>query len=260
MTASDSERPEDGLAGGLPDVVEKIRTRTPARIFAGRAGATYRTQTQIDLRAAHAAARDAVCAEIDIKLGLGEAFLQKWGLFEVETRARSKDEFLMRPDFGRRFTDAAREEVEKHCARDVDFQIVIGDGLSVPAVIAQVPSLLPLLAASAKTREWKLGQAFMVRYCRVGILNEIGELLNPRVAVLLIGERPGLATTESLSTYMAYQPRVTHTDGNRNLISNIHSRGICPESAAKRIMELAAQMMLVARSGCDVREQLQSLK
>lgn len=260
MTENKGHRREDALAAGLPETVREIRSRTPARIFVGRAGAAYRTQTQIDLRAAHAAARDAVRAELDLKSALGDAFLQQWGLFEVATQARSKDEFLMRPDLGRHFTDAARDEIAKRCARDADFQIVIGDGLSVPAVAAQVPSLLPLLAAGAEARDWKIGEPFIVRHCRVGILNEVGEILNPRVAVLLIGERPGLATAESLSAYMAYQPRAAHTDADRNLISNIHSRGVHPESAAKRIVDLATQMMLVGRSGFDVREQLPSLK
>ena len=91
-------------------------------------------------------------------------------------------------------------------------------------------------------------------HCRVGILNEIGELLNPRVVVLLIGERPGLATAESLSAYMAYQPRASHTDANRNLISNIHSRGLSAADAASRILNLAAQMMHAGLSGYTLRE------
>jgi ethanolamine ammonia-lyase small subunit len=90
----------------------------------------------------------------------------------------------------------------------------------------------------------------------VGILNDIGELLAPKVAVLLIGERPGLATAESLSAYMAYRPVKTHTDANRNLISNIHSRGLNSQTAADRILNLAAQMMAQQISGYSIREQL----
>ena len=89
----------------------------------------------------------------------------------------------------------------------------------------------------------------MIHHCRVGILNEIGELLDPRVAVLLIGERPGLATAESLSAYMAYRPQATHTDADRNLISNIHARGLSPHHAASRILNLAAKMMQAKLSG-----------
>src|SRR6202790_2375408 len=99
---------------------------------------------------------------------------------------------------------------------------------------------MPLLYHSAIKRGWTVGQTFVIRHCRVGILNEIGELLSPKVAVLLIGERPGLATAESLSAYMAFRPRHSHSDANRNLISNIHARGAKPEDAAARILNLAA--------------------
>ena len=92
---------------------------------------------------------------------------------------------------------------------------MIGDGLSVAAICAQVPLLLPLLHQESRARGWSTGQTFVIHHCRVGILNEIGELLNPAVAVLLIGERPGLATAESLSAYMAYRPRQRHTDADR---------------------------------------------
>jgi ethanolamine ammonia-lyase small subunit len=96
---------------------------------------------------------------------------------------------------------------------------------------------------------------FVVRHCRVGILNEIGELLRPKVAVLLIGERPGLATAESLSAYMAYRPKPSDTDANRNLISNIHARGVKVGQAVERILNLAAAMMKTNRSGCQLREE-----
>jgi ethanolamine ammonia-lyase small subunit len=120
-------------------------------------------------------------------------------------------------------------------------------------VAAQVPSLIPLLYQSAITRGWTVGQTFVVRYCRVGILNEIGELLGPKVVVLLIGERPGLATADSLSAYMAYRPDSTHTDANRNLVSNIHARGLGPEDAADRILRLAERMITARTSGGNLR-------
>jgi ethanolamine ammonia-lyase small subunit len=144
------------------------------------------------------------------------------------------------------------------CAQGSDIQFAIGDGLSVTAVAAQVPSLLPLLDRGARARGWTVGNPFVIRHCRVGILNEIGELLAPKVVVLLIGERPGLATAESLSAYMAYRPGKTHTDAHRNLISNIHSRGLKPQAAADRILNFAAQMMGRRISGFSIREQLPS--
>jgi ethanolamine ammonia-lyase small subunit len=251
--------PEDTdsfLARDFPEVLRRIRERTPARIFLGRAGAAYRTGAQLDLREAHAAARDAVRAEFDLEAAFGAEFVKRWNLFEVCTEARSKEEYLVRPDLGRRLDEKSGQELVKRCMRGADIQIAIGDGLSVTAVAAQVPALLPLLLEGARARGWTVGQCFAIRHCRVGILNEIGELLAPKVAVLLIGERPGLATAESLSAYMAYQPIAAHTDANRNLISNIHSRRLSPQTAAERILNLAGQMMALRFSGFRIREQL----
>ncbi|MGB0046236.1 MAG: ethanolamine ammonia-lyase subunit EutC, partial [Terriglobales bacterium] len=225
-------------------------------LLAGRSGAAYRTNTQLELREAHAAARDAVRAELSLPVDLGEEFVRKWNLFEVCSRATSKDEYLLRPDLGRHLNEASRAEVKRRCTTLRDLQIVIGDGLSVTAVAGQVPQLLPALHDGVNTRGWSIGELFVIRYCRVGILNEIGELLQPKVAVLLIGERPGLATAESLSAYMAYQPKALDTDANRNLISNIHARGVSPERAAHRILNLAALMMNAHESGYQLREEL----
>ncbi len=236
------------------EIVRRIRARTPARLLVGRTGAAYRTDTQLELREAHAAARNAVRAELDLETTFGASFVKQWGLFEVCTQAVLKDVFLLQPDLGRHFNDASRAELRRSCSSGNDLQIAIGDGLSVPAVAAQVPPLLPLLHAGAQARGWTVGRTFVVRHCRVGILNEIGVLLNPKAAVLLIGERPGLATSESLSAYMAYRPRHTHSDADRNLISNIHARGTNPEHAATRILNLASQMMQLGASGYSLRE------
>jgi ethanolamine ammonia-lyase small subunit len=244
------------LPSDFPEALRKIRERTPARIFVGRAGSAYRTSTQLELREAHAAARDAVRAELDLEATFGVTFINQWNLFEVCTEARSKEEYLLQPDLGRRLNEASRRELANRCSRGNDIQFAIGDGLSVTAVAAQAPSLLPLLHAGARARGWTIGNPFVIRHCRVGVLNEIGKLLAPKVAILLIGERPGLATAESLSAYMAYEPDKTHTDANRNLISNIHSRGLNPQAAVDRVLNLAAQMIALRISGFSIREQL----
>src|SRR6202158_3911346 len=250
--------PEDNKLAPLDDlseIIKKVRAQTPARLLAGRSGAAYRTNTQLELREAHAAARDAVRTELDLFTNLGNDFVSNWNLFEACSQATTKDEYLSRPDLGRHPNEASRAEVTKRCTTGHDLQIVIGDGLSVTAVANQVPQLLPLLREGAKTRGWSVGEIFVIRYCRVGILNEIGELLRPKVAVLLIGERPGLATAESLSAYMAYQPKTSDTDANCNLISNIHARGVSPEQAARRILNLAASMLKTEKSGFQLREE-----
>jgi len=251
-----ADEASEALSSGWPEIVRKVRARTPARLLVGRAGGAYRTGTQMDLRDAHAAARDAVRTELDLERDLGAGFVEHWKLFEVCSRASTKDEYLLRPDLGRAFSDRSREELKRRCLPGQRLQIAIGDGLSVTAVSAQVPGLLPLLCDGAQARGWTVGQTFVIRYCRVGILNEIGELLTPEVAVLLIGERPGLATAESLSAYLAYRPRRNHSDANRNLISNIHIRGVSPEDAAVRILHFAERMMKLGASGYHIREEL----
>jgi ethanolamine ammonia-lyase small subunit len=248
-----------GRKTDLPDIVKRVRAQTPARLLAGRSGAAYRTNTQLELREAHAAARDAVRAELNLVADPGAEFVQKWNLFEVCSLAASKDEYLLRPDLGRHLNETSRTEVSRRCTVGHDLQVVIGDGLSVTAVARQVPPLLPLLYEGATARNWSVGAIFVIRHCRVGMLNEIGELLTPRVAVLLIGERPGLATAESLSAYMAHRPRALDTDADRNLVSNIHARGLNTEQAAQRVLNLAASMMKAATSGCRLRECLSAL-
>ncbi len=240
----------------LAETLRVLRERTPARILVGRAGSAYRTATQLSLRQDHAAALDAVHAELDLLRDLGPELIDLLLLFLVQSQAASKTEYLMRPDLGRRLSDDARAKIGNRCPVGRDFQIIIGDGLSAAAVAAQVPKLLPLLIRGAVDRGWTVGRPFLVRYCRVGVLNDVGELLDPAVVVLLIGERPGLATAESLSAYLAYRPQPGHTDAQRNLISNIHARGVLPEAAAERILALVETMRTKGASGVSVKEEL----
>lgn len=237
-----------------PDEIINSETHTPARVWVGRAGVSYRTSTALELRRDHAAAVDAVHAELNLIQDLGADFVRMFGLFEVSTAAMSKAEHLSRPDCGRRLNVDAKDLLWKRCPRGAGMQVVIGDGLSATAVAAQVPMLLPLLLDTAVNHGWQVGQPFVVRHCRVGVLNDIGEHLDPQVVVLLIGERPGLATAESLSAYLAYRPRSGDTDARRNLISNIHSAGVSHEEAVERILSLAGQLRDQQRSGVAVKE------
>jgi ethanolamine ammonia-lyase small subunit len=250
---SEPAREEDRPAA--PSLLDIARARTPARILLGRAGGAYRTDTWLKLRGDHALARDAVLTELDLLRDFGEAFVTEWGLFEVATAAATKSDYLLRPDMGRELTSSAVAELRRRCPPDAELQVAVGDGLSASAVRAQVPPLLPLLRAHAERRGWRFGQPFFVRHARVGVLNGIGEALNALVVVLLIGERPGLATAESLSAYMAYRPRPGHDDSQRNLISNIHARGVKTEEAAQRIARLAELMIASGASGVTVKEE-----
>lgn len=241
------------------DAVEQALAHTPARVLVGRAGPAYRTATWLKLREDHAAARDAVQAEVDLLRDFGAERVARFGLFEARTLAPSKAEYLRRPDLGRKLTADACASVRSGCPAGTDLQVVIGDGLSAPAVAAQAPGLLDRLHSATVARGWSFGRPMLVRYCRVGVMNDIGELLTPMVVVLLIGERPGLATAESLSTYLAFQPRAGHTDANRNLISNIHAAGVTLDDATRRIISLAEQCRASGRSGVGVTEVIDPL-
>ncbi|MBY0587087.1 ethanolamine ammonia-lyase subunit EutC [bacterium] len=247
--------PEGDRSLPIPEWLLQLKKVTPARVLVGRAGPAYRTQTYLDLKADHAAARDAVQAELSLARDFPPGFLAEHRLFEVCSRATSKREYLLRPDLGRQLSPEGIERIKDECEPRADLQIFIGDGLSATAVATQVPALLPMLNDQARRAGWRVGRPFVVRYCRVGLLNDVGETLHPQVAVLLIGERPGLLTAESLSAYMAYSPKAGDTDAKRNLISNIYARGVSHDEACRRILSLADQMRRQQISGVTIKEE-----
>jgi ethanolamine ammonia-lyase small subunit len=230
--------------------------RTPARIFVGRTGGSYRTATHLTLKAAHAAALDAVYAEFEPDRDWSREFLAKHDVLVASSAAESKREFLLRPESGRVLSDCSRRQIKKSCPAGSDVQFVLGDGLSAAALQRQAPRLLLGLIDGCRQRGWSVGRPVFVRHCRVGILNDFGETLGGRVVALLIGERPGWATAESLSIYFAHEPREGDTDARRNLISNIHDRGVAPEAAIPRSLDLIAQMLDKRLSGVEIKERL----
>lgn len=237
-------------------LVAAIRGRTPARLLLGRRGGSYQTADQIALRADHAAAIDAVWRGFDPRRDWTAEFFTRWDFLEAETAAGTRDCHVRRPDLGRIFSADSAARIAAACPPGADLQIVVGDGLSASAVVAHVPRLLPLVAAAAASRGWTFGRPIVVRHCRVGILNQVGAILSPQVAVLLVGERPGLRSAESLSAYMAHRPAPHHTDAHRNLVSNIHAAGTPPERAAERIAAIAAEMIRRGTSGTAIKESL----
>ncbi|HEY2893287.1 MAG TPA: ethanolamine ammonia-lyase subunit EutC, partial [Pirellulales bacterium] len=230
----------------------------PARLLVGRAGTSYRTATLLELRADHAMAVDAVWAELDIERDLGRELVERYRILGLATLAPDKTSFLQQPGLGRQLTPESKSVLARDGIAGCDLQIALGDGLSPAAVAAQVPELLPLLIEAARSRGWTVGRTVAIRHCRVGVLNDLGAALEAEVVVLLIGERPGLGSADSLSAYMAFRPRPGHTDANRNLVSNIHARGVAIPEAAARIMALAEAMRAAGTSGVAVKESLLS--
>lgn len=230
---------------------------TPARLFLGRSGTAYRTSTQLRLRADHAFAKDALGAELSLSDAPLDELVEHTGLFEITTEASTHEEYLSRPDRGRRLSLEAISTLRGVGDRGADVQVVIGDGLSPLAVSAQVPSILEPLLDHCRARGWSTGRPIFVRHCRVGVMNDIGDTLESENVVLLIGERPGLATAESLSAYLAHRPRSGDTDAQRNLVSNIHAGGVGADEAVRRVLGYIDAFMLHRRSGFTIKESAQ---
>ena len=167
-------------------------------------------------------------------------------MFEVSTLATSKDEYLLRPDLGRNFSNDTAAQIQQECPAKADLQVIIGDGLSVTAVASQVPGPAAVDRQACQRAPMDPGTSLRRPLLSRRHHEPVGELLNPKVVLLLIGERPGLATAESLSAYMAFNPRNGDNDAHRNLISNIHARGVSADAAAIRIINLAQSMMVAA--------------
>ncbi len=229
----------------LPEIVPALRRSTPARILAGRAGTRPTTAELLRFQVDHAGARDAVRTSVDHELPSRlECSL------ELHSAAHDKTEYLLDPDAGRRLRPGEDERTRSALQSSAQVLVAVGDGLSSAAVEAQVPVLLPALldCLRAEGFESVAGPVF-VHLARVGILDSLGEILRPDVGILLIGERPGLATALGLSAYLGFRPRLGRTDAERNVLSNIHQGGIPPLEAAAVVAGWAASMRRQAGSG-----------
>ncbi|GHT00334.1 ethanolamine ammonia-lyase light chain [Synergistales bacterium] len=231
------------------EALARMKTRTNARIGVGRAGARYNTQTLLTLRADHASARDAVFLDVNQKI------LDSLGLFTVESRCKSKNEFLTRPDLGRQLTEESSAKIRASCVLNPDIQIFATDGLSSTAISTNLPDLLPCLLDGLKNKPLTVGTPFFVKNGRVGIMEPVSELLGARVTCVLIGERPGLATAESMSAYIAYNARVGMEEALRTVVSNIHARGVPAVEAGAYLAGLLCRVREAKASGINLRKE-----
>lgn len=226
----------------------EMKLKTPARIGIWRAGPRYKTTTMLRFRADHAAAQDAVFSDVD------EAFVDKNGLVKVETRCKDKDEYLTRPDLGRQFSEDMVRIIKENCAKAPKVQLVVGDGLSSAAIEANIEDMIPALKQGLKMYGIELGATLFVKHCRVPAMDVIGEATDADVVCLLVGERPGLVTAESMSAYIAYKPKVGMPEAKRTVISNIHKGGTSPVEAGAHAAELIKTMLDKKASGIDLKQ------
>jgi len=226
-----------------------LAAATPARVFLGRVGTTLRTRDMLALRVDHAAARDAVHARLDDESEALEPLVAGHGMFTVTTQADTPHAYLRRPDLGRLFSEEGAARIRAEGTRQADVQLVVADGLSARAVGSYAAPFVEEFARLCAARGWTLGRPIGVRHARVGLMNQVGELMRPQVVVMLIGERPGLDVHASMSAYFGYRPTPACTDEDRSLISNIHDEGIPPEQAASDAAALIEQILATRASG-----------
>ena len=224
----------------------RLKRRTPARLGIGRAGARYRTITQLRFRADHAAAQDSVFSLVD------EEFYKKNDLPFVQTQCRDKDEYLTRPDLGRKFAPDAQSVIRQVCGDKPKVLLVIGDGLSSAAVEANAMDCAAAIRQGLKTMGIELGKTLFIQYCRVGAMDHIGEITGAELVCMLVGERPGLVTAESMSAYITYKPYPGIPESKRTVVSNIHRQGTPAVEAGAHIATLLKTMLEKKASGIDL--------
>jgi ethanolamine ammonia-lyase small subunit len=231
-----------------------LRRHTAARIALGRAGGSLPTREVLDFALAHAAARDAVHAEMDVEaLRAGLAPLAR-PILTLSTAAPDRLTYLHRPDLGRRLDEASRQTVESARDSQTDVAILVGDGLSAPAAMTQAPTVLSWLVPELRSRGLRFSPICVVRQARVAVEDEVGFLLGAKVAVILIGERPGLGSSDSLGAYLVFDPCPGRTDAERNCVSNIRPAGLSPAIAAETIAYLIEESIRRKLSGVMLKD------
>ncbi|MDP3478435.1 MAG: ethanolamine ammonia-lyase subunit EutC [Desulfoprunum sp.] len=232
------------------DALKIMRKATPARILMGRCGCRQKTASLLRFLADHAAAVDAVFKD------LPETFLEQQKLFQVKTVVRDKDEYLMKPELGKRLDEASRAILLEKCKKNPQVQIIVVDGLSTTSIEANIGDVMPALVQGLMTMGVSVGTPFYVKYGRVGIMDDIAPLLGCEVIVEFIGERPGLITAESMSAYLAYKPTHATIEAERTVISNIHRGGTGPVEAGAHLATVVKQMLDHKAGGVKLAEQV----
>jgi ethanolamine ammonia-lyase small subunit len=232
-----------------------LRRYTAARIGLGRTGASMPTREVLAFSMAHAQARDAVRRPLDwapVEQGLAALDLTT---LRVASQATDRDTYLRRPDLGRRLDESSRHALSRTAGQRPDLLIVLGDGLSSTAVSSNALPLISALLPYIRQSEWLLAPVLLAGQARVALADDAGSLLQARASLMLIGERPGLSSPDSLGAYLTWEPRPGRRDGERNCISNIRAGGLGAHEAAFRIIWLLREAMRRRISGVDLKDE-----
>ena len=225
---------------------QRAAEHTTALVGIGNVGTRYATDVVLQFQAELAVAHAAVATV------LPEGWATANGLLDLRSRVRDHHEYLLRPDLGRRLDESSLAALRANAVPGVDVQPIVADGLSAVACMGSGLELLEAFEKECRARGWSVGTPMAARYARVWLEDEIGQTVGARVACIILGERPGLGTGDGLSAYMVYEPRIGKTDGDRNMMSNIHPRGTPPPEAAERLALVAGAMMEQRTSGVDL--------
>lgn len=242
--------------------LDYLRTLTPARIGLARAGSSIATQEILDFDTAHALARDAVHIPFDTGGIERQLYARGLRVVHVHSAAEERSIYLQRPDLGRRLSEQSRAELICSRANDtgeVDLAIVIADGLSTSAIHANSVMFLDQFLPRVYDHGWSCAPAVVASQGRVALADEIGEILKARMSIILIGERPGLSSADSMGIYVTYSPQTGRTDAERNCISNIRRGGLTCKKAARELESLVLSSLKLKLSGVPLKEQSKAL-
>ncbi len=239
----------------LPDAWQQLRQLTPARIALGRTGTSLPSRAQLDFQLAHAQARDAVHLPFDAEHLA--ARLPGPSLL-LHSAAKDRDTYLQRPDLGRRLSQQSAEELDLYRANHpegYDLALVVADGLSALAVERHALPMLQRIGQLADAEGWRLAPTCLVHQGRVAVADEVAARLDARMVVILLGERPGLSSPDSLGLYFTYAPRVGLTDAYRNCISNVRLEGLSYAMASHRLLYLMREAWRRQLSGVRLKDE-----
>lgn len=241
-------------ASTVQDPWGDLKQFTLARIALGRVGSSLPTKEILSFGMSHAMARDAVHLALDIDTLRSQIESLGFEVLKLHSRAPDRASYLLRPDWGRRLNDESAQLIKALPQEKIDVSIVIGDGLSSLAVQKHAAPMLQAIQ-QAMPSEWKLGPVVIAGQARVALADEVGELMSTRMVILLIGERPGLSSPDSLGLYLTYQPKLGCSDADRNCISNVRREGLNYDVAAKKLMWLAQESMRLKVSGVALKDE-----
>jgi ethanolamine ammonia-lyase small subunit len=234
-----------------------LRQFTNARIALGRAGSSLPTEPLLAFNLSHAQARDAVHHPLDADALHEQLRANGFTTLDVHSAAPDRQHYLRRPDLGRRLSDESRASLEQSGIEPPEVVFVIADGLSAFAASRQS---IPLLqAVIARLADWKIGPVVVARQARVALGDEIGELLRTKLVVMLIGERPGLSSPDSLGIYLTYAPKVGCSDAQRNCISNVRPEGLNYAAAAHKLHYLLTHARRLGLTGVGLKDDSDAL-